>query len=446
MSKYTTRKWGRVSRRAAAVLAGSLGLALLPLTAHAQINRSRPPQQPAGPPPQAAPPVTIPAPRAPIYGDNDPLRLPSTPYNRPQFQTGPGQGQNGLDFNSLFSRPTAPGYSFGGLRVLTNTPGQSAADRLNGARRGSISPIQPNPPNEPGDILFGGRVGGSRNYEPSRGEDLLFGGNVTVPPDIQRANRERFRKSLEGFIYFNGIRGRHHHTFYYGWGDYYFPGGAAYYPFYYPTYIDGLTLYSPYAYYYGVLPAFISLNNVYYTPPRYIYVPVPVYNNYGGYQGWRTDDVDDYYLNRERKGKDDTKPRGDDYRIGEKESKNDKSVEAAADDIRKAWQNGDIELLAKHIRRDSRIAVYLRGKYQYSLDAGDYLDMTRDAFQTTKTIRVELDNVKKKENDVYTLTGRHVYRSKDGQQRTVFISFVLEKMDDNYIITQVGTAPDQIEE
>lgn len=445
MRKNTAHQRGVISRHAAGVLAGSLSLALLPLTAHAQINRARPPQ-PANPPPQSAPPVTIPAPRAPASSNDAIIRLPSTPYNRPQFPTQRGQRQNGLDFNSLFSRPTAPGYSFGRPRVLTNTPGQSAADRLNGAQRGHFSPIQPNPPNEPGDILFGGRVGGSRNYEPSRGEDLLFGGNVTVPRDIQRANRERFRKSLEGYTYFHGIRGRHHHTVYYGWGDYYFPSGAAFYPYYYPSYIDGLTLFSPYAYYYGVLPAFISLNNVYYTPPQYIYVPVPVYTNTGSYQGWRSDDVDDYYLNRERKDRDDAKQSDDDYRIGEEQSKREKTVEAAAEDIRKAWQNGDIELLARHIRRDSRIAVTLRGKYQYSLDASDYLDMTRDAFDTTKTIRVELGSVKKKENGVYTLTGRHVYRNKDGQQRSVYISFVLEKMDDNYIITQVGTAPDRIEE
>src|SRR5581483_10483776 len=121
------------------------------------------------------------------------------------------------------------------------------------------------------------------------------------------------------------------------------------------------------AYYYGMFPPYIGLNAVAYTPPQYIYVPVPVYNNLGRYQGWRTDDLDDYYLNRDQ-DESKSKPQGEgDYRIGEEKPKTDPALNKAVEDIRKAWETGDIQMLARHVRRDSRIAVYLRGKYQYSL-------------------------------------------------------------------------------
>ena len=41
------------------------------------------------------------------------------------------------------------------------------------------------------------------------------------------------------------------------------------------------------------------------------------------------------------------------------------------------------------------------------------------------------------------VTGRHGYIDKSGNQRTVFLSYLLEKTDNTYYITQVGTAPDR---
>jgi hypothetical protein len=284
-------------------------------------------------------------------------------------------------------------------------------------------------------------------------------------------NRAGFR-----FRYRNGVFGRSFPNFY-SWGSWFFPGGYAFFPSYFPNWIDNLTWFSPY-YFYNIFPPFIALNSVYFQPPQFIFVPVPIYIE-GQYRGSKRDDMDDYYLNREPKQKDEPKKKDLDgqpedgnrneenrdgssrdgqgqngqYQIGEGDARKTgpdapkaSPIDSAVADIKQAWQGRDIQLLAKHIRSDSRIAVYLRGKYQYSLDASDYLDITRDAFAATKTVRFTLDRVQRKQKDVYTVSGRHVYTDKDGEERTVHVSYVLEKMDDEYVITQVGSAPDQVEE
>jgi hypothetical protein len=44
------------------------------------------------------------------------------------------------------------------------------------------------------------------------------------------------------------------------------------------------------------------------------------------------------------------------------------------------------------------------------------------------------------------VSGRHVYQDKDGKNHAVVVSYVLEKIDDEYYITQIGTAPEKLEE
>jgi len=259
------------------------------------------------------------------------------------------------------------------------------------------------------------------------------------------ARNRRFDNSSEGFgfKYNNGVRGRDAFYFSGGFGNFYFSSGCAYYPYYYDDYVYGLTWPSLYSGYYGAFPPYIAADALYFLPPRTVYVPYPVYTD-GEYHGYRSDDVDDYYLNR---------PRGTNadggYRIGEGQPEKpvkDVQLTAAIADLTTAWRKGNIQLLAKHTRKDGKIAVYLRGKYQYSLDISDYLDMTRDAFTATRTLRYDLDGVQRKDNTVTTVTGKHIYRDKKDNERTVYVSYVLEKMGEEYYITQVGTAPDRLED
>ena len=246
-------------------------------------------------------------------------------------------------------------------------------------------------------------------------------------------------------LYSNGI-------FTYGWCEAIFPNGAASYPYYVPGFINGATYFSPYSYYWQTAPSFILAETVYQAPPQVIYVPVPIYMD-GAYRGERREDIDDYYLNRAPKnedgqnGKAGGKPDADPADGQEKaEAQNARAVDRAAADIAKAWRTRDIQILSNYIDAKAKIAISLRGRYQYSLDARDYLDLTSDAFKATKTVRFELDAPVRKERGVYLLNGKHIYQAKDGTERTVHVNYVLELQEEKYRITQVGSAPDKLEE
>lgn len=437
MNTCTTCKRGlRRTGGMAAILVGGLSLVWQPGLAQTQPNNRN-----TTPPNGAEAPVQ----RPPAQQSSILRTMPRSytpPPNANRYTPPPANSGTAYRGGYYYQGNTTRMYSGGYSGYF---PGQNLRPMPNGIPQGnlqgrSVPGIHPNPPGTAIDNLFGGRPGGSQYYAPSTGLNLLYGGNVNPPQNIN---------PNAGLYHYGGFFGPTHPRHYYaGWGYAYFTDGGAFYPYYYPTFINGVTVPSPYAYYYDVCPPYIDQTAAYNAPPQYIYVPVPVYNNVGGYQGWKSDDVDDYYLNRQ------TTDSG--YRIGETNVSRpsspssapttDSAVQSASDDIHKAWQDGNIDLLAKHVRPDSQLAIYLRGQYQYSLDTGAYLDMTRDAFHNTKTVSFTLDHVTRKQNGVYSVTGQHVYKDNQNQQHTVYISFVLEKTDKDYFITQVGTAPDQVKE
>jgi len=425
-------------RRMSLLLAGGLGLALLPLAGQAQIGRSSSSSQPMYRTQTIAPMQGYSsAPRMNQNGLAGPRMLPGNPnlqggmfphyglgyhYVNPGiiYRPGPSPEQN----PGLFGGPpVAQNFGlFGPNRPLIQEPPRPLHNP-----NGYGTPMQQT--NRPGTSFYGSAPpGGSiRHVAP-------YTPNWIINPRPY----ERIHFASEYIRFENGIYGRAHCHHYHGWYTFIFPDGMAYFPSYSLDYLPGVTCPSPYAYYLGAFPPYISAGDVNYAPPQDVYVPTPLYSPEGAYQGYPPEGGDSSNLNQAPKGS---------YRIGEESQpiseKPDDVLKAAVDDIQKAWQDRDIQFLVKHIRNDSQIAVYLRGKYQYSLDSGDYVDMTRDAFRATKTVKFVLDGVQGKADGVYVVTGHHVYQDKDGAEHTVHISYVLERADDSYYITQVGTDPDK---
>ncbi len=291
-----------------------------------------------------------------------------------------------------------------------------------------------------------------RTFDPYRN----YGGFRLLPTDNEvhhynapqspfTAYRPRYRSYYRQYNYSNYTYANGLYTngiFNYDWASAVFPNGNAFYPYYVPDFVPGGTFFSPYSYYTQAAPSFILADTVYFAPPQVVYVPVPVYAD-GSYRGVQRADIEDYYLNRAPKQDDASAVGG---KNGAAQTLQDRLIDRAAADITSAWKSGDIEKLAPYIDSKAKIAVYLRGKYQYSLDARDYLDLTRDALTATKTVRFDLDPPVRKERGVYTLTGKHVYKNKDGDERTVYVNYALELQDGKYQITQVGSAPEKVED
>jgi hypothetical protein len=254
----------------------------------------------------------------------------------------------------------------------------------------------------------------------------------TVTPQHDRG-RDIFTRSQEGRYYNNGVTLRHGYYTPYREVERYYPR-YSYYPYYYPTFVASASYYSPYGFYFGVCAPYIARQHAYYAYPTTVWIDVPVYVN-NVYSGWDDDRKyrDDYYLNRAED-------------LYDPDNIADTSLRDALDDIHDAFRYGSIEHLVNLVDPQVKVAIFLKGKYEYSMPSNDYLDMTRDAMRYMDTIQFDFTRLRKRAMNVYVVSGKHVYKNSNDETRAVYVSFVLEKLKDRWTITQLGTSPDQIQE
>lgn len=90
------------------------------------------------------------------------------------------------------------------------------------------------------------------------------------------------------------------------------------------------------------------------------------------------------------------------------------SFQAAFADIAHAWTDGDIDLVRKHLRNnETRVSVFLDGKYSYSIASSDFSQITRDALDKLHTESFNFTRIRKAKNGDVTAFGSHVYRASD---------------------------------
>lgn len=148
------------------------------------------------------------------------------------------------------------------------------------------------------------------------------------------------------------------------------------------------------------------------------------------------------------------------------------SYQAAFGDIARAWTDGDVALLKKHLRdNDTRLSVSLNKKYAYSLKSGDYAQITRDALARLGTVSFEFTRLRKAKNGDVTAYGTHVYRAgeataesagadgatvpfdqtgpvdgqtdptdSNGPVKTVYVSYTLRHQADQWYIVSVDSS------
>ena len=148
------------------------------------------------------------------------------------------------------------------------------------------------------------------------------------------------------------------------------------------------------------------------------------------------------------------------------------SYQAAFGDIARAWTDGDVALLKKHLRdNDTRLSVSLNKKYAYSLKSGDYAQITRDALARLGTVSFEFTRLRKAKNGDVTAYGTHVYRAGEtaaesagadgatvpfdqtgpaddqtdptdstGPAKTVYVSYTLRHQADQWYIVSVDSS------
>lgn len=183
---------------------------------------------------------------------------------------------------------------------------------------------------------------------------------------------------------------------------------------------------SPYCWYGGILPTYIDRSYIAVASPRVVYVDTPVYVNdtyvvVGG--------SDSYYLH----------PRSVDDQW-----RNEPDLKRTVLDLEEAFLQNDSSLLSRYADPDTKIAIFSKGHYEYSLDSNDYLTMTRDFMQTARTTAFDVYRVRNKTSGVYQAFVKHTYLDQDDQSRTVYLCIVLERLAGRWTLTQIDTSPDRI--
>lgn len=303
--------------------------------------------------------------------------------------------------NKSESKPT-PGKSDD-----RNTPQNLGSDDNNLFRRHNNSPAAPTrQPSVTPHPQTGNRPQPTTRNQPPVGQGEYW----VYPPEIETPFGNRPRPSRnDGMINLARRTGEWQPKIYFPpVNDPYrrsYPRSTAY-GFYVRVYEPYRVCPSVYVYYY-TMPAYISTERVV-VIERPVFIEVPVFK-------YR----DSYYLERNLPHR----------------------LDATIGDIQRAWRYNSPDLIRRHLRFDMFIAIYLQGKYAYSIPAEDYFMMTLDAMRNIRTVRFAFDEIRRRTNDAYVLYGQHVYEDEDHQLRTTYISYTVERIDNEWYITEVGSSP-----
>lgn len=394
---------------------------LISSIAMAQVDRSRPPANNSG---SAAPRSS-----GSTTNTRPPRSTSSGTNSSPPRSSGSGAASSSARSSGSGSSSGSPRYSGSGSSGQSSGRTPSIGSGGSTSRTGSFDP-------------------GNSRIETSRGR------SSTDNTRVNGSSQDRFKRSKEGTDSKNPMG-----TVPRSSGSYfpYFPGGGYYDPYYgggYPSYpypnsypypdsypgpgrsapVDRRI---PSLYFYCEdfsSSQYISSAMTINAAPKKLFVPIPVYHD-REISAWKELGADSYEKDRNADS--------NDYRISEPENSSDSALREAINDIKESWSKRSMEPLTKHLNRDSRVAVVLKGRYAYSLEAGDYLDLTNSALMSVSTADFVIDHIHPRSKDVYAVTGRHLYRDINRQDRATYFTYVIVKTGHEYIIAQVGSSPDK---
>jgi hypothetical protein len=120
------------------------------------------------------------------------------------------------------------------------------------------------------------------------------------------------------------------------------------------------------------------------------------------------------------------------------------SISDALDDIRKAWLNGDIERLRARFPADGKVRIYPAGRYRYSVEVRDFVQLLKEGMTRIDTTAFEFDRPTSEQSGRAFVTGRHHFLDQDRKQQDAYISYGLERIGGRWKITQAGSSSSPI--
>ena len=119
-------------------------------------------------------------------------------------------------------------------------------------------------------------------------------------------------------------------------------------------------------------------------------------------------------------------------------------LNGAVDDIKNAWLTGNTDLLTRHIDPDSKLAIYLDGKYSYSLSGADYRDMTLDAMGHISTASFTIYKTEQRSDGAYTVLAKHEFYDVDNNHKVAYVSYTLTNSDGQWLIVATGSSDSKL--
>jgi hypothetical protein len=159
-------------------------------------------------------------------------------------------------------------------------------------------------------------------------------------------------------------------------------------------------------------------------PPVPVYIPVNGEDRRSGHQD--VEGVNDYYLHRQN--------------TANALLERDPSLAQAVANIETAFRAGDISLLEWHVSPNEMLSLYSSGRVRSRISGADYLQMTREALPTMRTVRYSLNRVEATAGG-RRVSGVHVLRGEDGSERAFQVAFTLRKRGGAWVITEVRAEP-----
>lgn len=245
-----------------------------------------------------------------------------------------------------------------------------------------------------------------------------------IEPQTRAAVQRKFTKTPQGRKYDNGLTLHHGVKVSASWQRRYFPKGVYHFQHYRSAYLRGACYVSPFGFYFGVCCPYIDIAICGEYPPTVNYIDIPVYAG-SNCQGWGSEQSQNLF---------------NDPNLDQE----DPGLLNAVDELTETFQNGNIDAMASLVDPNVRVAIFLRGHYRYSLTADDFLDLTRDAIQSTQNQEFVLDYLHQPAPGVFTVSGHQVY-TVNGGTRTVYVSYALQDVGGQWTLTQVCTAPDRVQ-
>jgi len=119
-------------------------------------------------------------------------------------------------------------------------------------------------------------------------------------------------------------------------------------------------------------------------------------------------------------------------------------IDYAVDDIVNSFERADKQAAGRLISTDLDVAIYIDGKYSYTVNPSDFYDMFLDATQNTKTRNYEVTRVEtghdEAGHDIVRVNARHEYEDPWGQVTTVDHFYELRYEGRNLVIVKFGVS------